>query len=155
MRPSVARLKTTFPMAATPVLWPCVRATKLRSSRLPVWPVGERYWGEAHGPRADVLREDSMLRRRRAFTFPWGTRTMEDITTWYVQVTSLRIKLIHHSQIHTYMITGRSLCYSAAVHGFHLLNLLKRWLKCATTVSTTGNYVTEEDFPFKLHILSV
>lgn len=70
IRPSGARLKTTFPRAAAPVLLPCVRAEKQRGSKLPVRPVGEWNWGEAHGPKAETLREESMLRRRRAFTLP-------------------------------------------------------------------------------------
>ena len=70
MRPSEARLNTTLPRAATPVLWPCVREEMVRGSRLPTRPVGERNSGEEQGPRADVLRLESIVRNRRAFTFP-------------------------------------------------------------------------------------
>lgn len=71
MRPSEARLNTTLPRAATPALWPCVREDRVRGSKLPTRPVGERNWGDEHGPNADVLRLESMVRNRRAFTFPW------------------------------------------------------------------------------------
>lgn len=71
MRPSEARLNTTLPRAATPALWPCVREDRVRGSRLPTRPVGERNWGEEQGPKADVLRLESIVRNRRAFTFPW------------------------------------------------------------------------------------
>lgn len=74
IRPSEARLKTTFPSAATPPLWPWVRADKLRGSRVPTRPEGDRNWGEEHGPKEEVLRDESMLRRRRAFTLPWNTQ---------------------------------------------------------------------------------
>lgn len=72
MRPSEARLNTTLPRAATPTLWPCVREERVRGSKLPTRPVGERNWGEEQGPKADVLRLESIVRNRRAFTFPWG-----------------------------------------------------------------------------------
>lgn len=42
MRPSEARLNTTLPRAATPALWPCVREDRVRGSKLPTRPVGER-----------------------------------------------------------------------------------------------------------------
>lgn len=71
MRPSEARLNTTLPSAATPALWPCVREERVRGSRLPTRPVGERNSGEEQGPKADVLRLESIVRNRRAFTFPW------------------------------------------------------------------------------------
>lgn len=64
-------------MAATPVLRPCVRAEICWGSRLPVRPVGEWNWGEAQGPKADRLRLESMVRRRRAFTFPWRGQSRE------------------------------------------------------------------------------
>lgn len=70
MRPSEARLNTTLPSAATPALWPCVREERVRGSRLPTRPVGERNSGEEQGPKADVLRLESIVRNRRAFTFP-------------------------------------------------------------------------------------
>lgn len=70
MRPSEARLNTTLPRAATPALWPCVREERVRGSRLPTRPVGERNSGEEQGPKADVLRLESIVRSRRAFTFP-------------------------------------------------------------------------------------
>lgn len=78
MRPSEARLNTTLPRAATPALWPCAREESVRGSRLPTWPVGERNWGEEHGPNADVLRFESIVRNRRAFTFPWGDGETDD-----------------------------------------------------------------------------
>ena len=72
MRPSEARLNTTLPKAATPALWPWEREERVRGSRLPTRPVGERNWGEEQGPKADVLRLESMFLNRRAFTVPWG-----------------------------------------------------------------------------------
>lgn len=72
MRPSEARLNTTFPRAATPALWPCVREERVRGSRLPTRPVGDRNWGEEQGPSADVWRLESIVLNLRAFTFPWG-----------------------------------------------------------------------------------
>lgn len=72
MRPSEARLNTTLPKAATPVLWPCAREEMVRGSRLPTRPAGERNWGDEQGPKADILRLESIVRNRRAFTLPWG-----------------------------------------------------------------------------------
>lgn len=74
MRPSEARLKTTFPRAASPALWPSLREERVRGSKLPTRPDGDRNTGEEHGPSADVLRFDSIVRNRRALTFPWTNR---------------------------------------------------------------------------------
>lgn len=74
IRPSDARLNTTLPRAATPALFPCPREFRVRGSRLPTRPPGDRNWGDEQGPRAEVLRLDSIVRNRRAFTFPWTHR---------------------------------------------------------------------------------
>lgn len=71
MRPSEAMLNTTLPRAATPTLTPCVREERVRGSTLPTRPDGDLNCGEEHGPKADVLRLESIVRNRRAFTFPW------------------------------------------------------------------------------------